>query len=352
MYQPNRTPGEIEESEVSASGLAEGDGPILQRAHIDNASLNTQIIGNALVLRADLRTDRSGRPYVAMTLQCADGATIEARWWHFPHALSESPMQGEVYRITAFVDVFKGERQLRLTAAHYVPEADLSAFVKSTRRSLAELQRELDAVCLSIDDPMRALVETVLCDQVHDDFCAWPAAHHRHGAVRHGLLAHSLRVVELVQRIADAYGMDGLEYDRSLAVTAALLHDIGKLRTLPAIAGAALPESADFFDHVTLSVLAVQHAANLLEDPLPADRLEKLLHAILAHHGRQEWGAAREPHTVEAWLVHLADLAESRLWAYSNEENDEHTLQNPPATLAQTGTDLSLDCSIVNDMLV
>ncbi|MGH3630624.1 MAG: hypothetical protein ACRDRL_24690, partial [Sciscionella sp.] len=58
----------------------------------------------------------------------------------------------------------------------------------------------------------------------------------------------------------------------------------------------------------------------LLDDPLSTGRLDNLLHAILAHHGRQEWGAACEPHTVEAWLVHLADLAESRLWAFSNEK--------------------------------
>jgi 3'-5' exoribonuclease len=319
MQQPNCALGAIEEPSLF-SDHNDVNSVILQRAYIDSVSANTEITGSALVLRADLRTDRSGRLYVAMSLQCAGGASIEARWWRFPHTSGECPIQGQVYRIAAYVDVFNGERQLRVTSAQHVPAADLSAFVKSTRRSVAELARELDDVCSSLDDHMRALVHAVLRDQILDDFCEWPAAHHRHGAVRHGLLAHSLRVVALVQRIADAYGMDCLEYDRSLTVTAALLHDIGKLRTLPAIAGAAFPESAAYFDHVTLSVLAVQCAANLLNDPLPTDRLDNLLHAILAHHGRQEWGAAREPHTVEAWLVHLADLAESRLWAYSNEE--------------------------------
>lgn len=334
MQQPNCAPGAIEAPSLF-SEREDVNSSILQRATIENASVNTQITGNTLILRADLRTDRSGRSYIAMSLQCAGGATIEARWWRFPHIANACPVQGNVYRITAYIDVFKGERQLRVTSAQHVPTADLSAFVKSTRRSVAELAHELDEVCSSLDGHMRALVQVVLYDQMLDDFCTWPAAHHRHGAVRHGLLAHSLRVVELVQRIADAYGMDGLEYDRSLAVTAALLHDIGKLRTLPAIAGAAFPESAAYFDHVTLSVLAVQCAANLLDDPLPTDRLDNLLHAILAHHGRQEWGAAREPHTVEAWLVHLADLAESRLWAYSNEEaTDDATPEELPSELA------------------
>jgi 23S rRNA maturation-related 3'-5' exoribonuclease YhaM len=49
-------------------------------------------------------------------------------------------------------------------------------------------------------------------------------------------------------------------------------------------------------------------------------RLEPLRHIVLAHHGRPEWGAPCEPHTVEAWLVHLADVAEARLWGWSDEE--------------------------------
>jgi 3'-5' exoribonuclease len=348
MQQPNHTSSKIEEPDIFFE-YGEWDSSILQRVHIDTAPVNTQITGDALMLRSDLRTDRSGRSYLTMTLQCAGSATVEARWWRYPHPSSASPVQGEVYRITDFVDVFNGERQLRVIHAQRIPAADLSAFVTSTRRALAELLRELDILCSTLDAQMRALVRAVLHDQILDDFCEWPAAHHRHGAVRHGLLAHSLRVAELVQRIADAYGIDGLTFDRSLALTAALLHDLGKLSTLPAIAGAAIPEIATYFDHVTLSVLAVQCAASRLDDPLPADRLDNLLHAILAHHGRKEWGAACEPHTVEAWLVHLADLAESRLWAYSNEEN---TAPHHPAELAQTGSESMPDTTIASSMLI
>jgi 3'-5' exoribonuclease len=304
---------------------------VLERKALENVPVNSPINASALIVRAELRHDRGNRPYVAMTLQCAGGATIEARWWHFPHPPADCPMQGEVYRITGFLDVFNGERQLRIMRADHIPDADIGPFVKLTHQPLAELLSEFDEVSASLDNQMHALLRSVLHEGVFGDFRDWPAAHRRHGAVRHGLLAHSLRVADLVQRIADTYGMDGLAYDRSLAVAAALLHDIGKLRTLPAIAGAAIPATANLYDHVTLSVLAVERAAHLLDEPLPADRLDNLLHAILAHHGRQEWGAAREPHTVEAWLVHLADLAESRLWAYANEEAQP---RNVPSDLA------------------
>jgi 3'-5' exoribonuclease len=132
-------------------------------------------------------------------------------------------------------------------------------------------------------------------------------------------LAHSLRVADLAVRLAEAYESDQFSHDRSLLIAAALLHDVGKVRTLPAIAGSVLPEAASKFDHISVGILMVQQAAAHLDpSPEPA-RLDALLHAILAHHGHHEWGASVEPKTAEAWLVHLADLAESRLWAYSNQ---------------------------------
>jgi 3'-5' exoribonuclease len=163
------------------------------------------------------------------------------------------------------------------------------------------------------------LVRAVLSDDVLDRFCRWPAAQQRHGAVRHGLLAHSLSVVCIATQLGETYGPDGLKHDRDIVIAASLLHDVGKIYTLPAVAGAPLPEGATECDHVTRSVLMVQDAARA-QSLLPPERLGKLTHAILGHHGRKEWGAAVEPQSAEAWLVHLADLAESRLWDWSNEE--------------------------------
>ncbi len=109
---------------------------------------------------------------------------------------------------------------------------------------------------------------------------------------------------------------------RDLVTAACLLHDVGTVETLPEIAGTTIPDAASFADHITRGILLVRGTAAQLETDLPAKRLEQLTHALLAHHGRTEWGAPVEPHTVEAWLVHLADLAESRLWGYAHEELD------------------------------
>lgn len=276
------------------------------------------VSGEALVVRAEVRSDRFGRSFVVMTLRGSDGGAIEARWWRFPSG-HECPAQGTVYRFDGIVDSFNGAFQLSVTNAHAAPEADISAFVTSTKRSENELLSELETIVATLDTNIAALVWAVLSGETYTRFRTWPAAQAHHGAVRHGLLAHSLRVAALAEMIAVTYGADALSYDRSVVIAAALLHDVGKVRTLPAIAGSPLPEGAGRFDHVTVSTLLIQDAATSLQTPLDPTRQDALLHAVLAHHGRKEWGAPLEPQTVEAWLVHLADLTEARLWQYTDD---------------------------------
>jgi 3'-5' exoribonuclease len=110
-----------------------------------------------------------------------------------------------------------------------------------------------------------------------------------------------------------------LPHDAALVTAAALLHDVGKVATLPRVAGGALPEEGFQLDHVTRGVLMTQVAAAHLSTGVSEERLANLLHAIAAHHGTREWGAPVEPRSVEAWLVHVADVAEARLWQWSEE---------------------------------
>ena len=58
-----------------------------------------------------------------------------------------------------------------------------------------------------------------------------PAAKHYHQAYRHGLLEHCLSVAQGVQRDGRRPVLRGI--DRDIAVTGALLHDIGKVEAYP-----------------------------------------------------------------------------------------------------------------------
>ena len=292
---------------------------VLASAEFATARVGSSVSGMALVVRAEVRQDRAGRDYAALTLRGKGGRLIDGRWWQFPLGAAGCPAEGSVWWFGGAVDLFNGCRQMRIIDGHTLEGIDLGLFARSSRRTLNELGAELEEVISLLDAGMAAIVREALASPVWERFSVWPAAQTRHGAVRHGLLAHSVRVAQIARLLPRAYP-DGLAHDENLTIAAAMLHDVGKTRTLPALAGGALPQEAIHFDHVTIGVMMVRSAAERAEPRLAPERLDSLLHAILAHHGRREWGAPCEPANVEASLVHLADLAESQLWGWSGEE--------------------------------
>lgn len=313
-----------EVAEMADAANAEA-APLLRLETINQQTSGARIVGMGLAQRVALKTDRNGSPYLALTVLCADGGTVEARWWRYPYATDRCPEQGVIWLLDAHVSRYQGVPQLQLVSAAPAAESVedietvMSAFVRTSYRPLTELQQELEVLISELDTELASLVRAVLSGDVYERYCEWPAAQSHHGAVRHGLLAHSIRVARLAQRIADAYGPGMLPHDAALVTAATLLHDIGKIATLPRIAGGALPDEGFQLDHVTRSVLMTQAAAARLDTSVSEERLANLLHTIAAHHGAREWGAPVEPHSVEAWLVHVADLAEARLWQWSEE---------------------------------
>lgn len=291
----------------------------LTRDYVEAALLRAVVQGESLVVRSDVAQDRTGQPYLILVLRDTSGKSMPARWWRYPYPIERRPGAGTVCWFRATVDEYAGERQLTIVEGRPITDADLSVYAPATRTSLPELLAQLEAELAGLDPALHALVRAVLADEVFERYREWPAAQQHHGAVRHGLLAHSLRVAAIARQLARLYVPEEIGWDAHLVTAAALLHDVGKTQTLPRIAGGALPERAQQVDHVTLGVVLVRLAAATAEPRLEPERLEALTHVLLAHHGRREWGAPVEPATLEAWLVHLADLVDARLWRWSGE---------------------------------
>ena len=94
--------------------------------------------------------------------------------------------------------------------------------------------------------------------------------------------------------------------DRDLAVTGALLHDIGKVETYSWTTGAIeLTDAGKLLGEIPLGYR--QAARDRAHRGLPRADAEALLHIILSHHGKLEHGSPVVPCTREATLVHFID---------------------------------------------
>jgi 3'-5' exoribonuclease len=145
------------------------------------------------------------------------------------------------------------------------------------------------------------------------EFLVAPAAKGFHHAYPGGLLEHSMEVAEFC--LADHELLKNQRYeslDIDLMLAASLLHDIGKIQeyivtdVIDDKTYYAFTETGKMIGHLNLSAMWVYSEIEKIEG-FPHNLQEHLIHILLSHHGRVEWGAAVLPKTKEAEFFHMAD---------------------------------------------
>ena len=191
-------------------------------------------------------------------------------------------------------------------------------------RSPELMEEDLRELLATVQNPhLRGLLEAVM----GRDAASWPAfrdapaAKRYHQAYRHGLLEHSLTVAQSVSAIAATF--PGI--DRDVAVTGALLHDIGKLEAYATAADD--PCGIDFTDAGRLQgeiALGYYRVRRLIEElpAFPRELATAVLHISLSHHGALEHGSPVVPCTREATLVHMIDNLGGRLGSFDRLEKE------------------------------
>ena len=210
-----------------------------------------------------------------------------------------------------------GSRSRSLAAAE--DEYALEDLLDGPHRAAGGMEADLRELVATVQDPhLRALLDAVFGPGAPTwaSFRDAPAAKRYHQAYRHGLLEHSLSVAQAVSAISATF--PGI--DRDVAVTGALLHDIGKLE-----AYTADPLAIDMTDLGKLQgeiPLGYYRIRRLIEDlpGFPDELAAAVLHIILSHHGSLEHGSPVVPCTREATLVHMIDNLGGRLGTFDRLE--------------------------------
>src|SRR6185503_20931617 len=186
--------------------------------------------------------------------------------------------------------------------------------------SVAQMEAELRELLDTVRDPyLRALLDRVFgpTSPLWPRFRDAPAAKHFHQAYRHGLLEHALSVGQAAHLLCVG---PFAEVDHDLAVTGALLHDIGKLDAYTADPGAIdLTGHGRLQGEIPLGYYRVRRLCEEIEG-FPPHLAEQVGHIILSHHGALEHGSPVVPCTREATLVHFLDNLGGRLGSFDRLE--------------------------------
>jgi 3'-5' exoribonuclease len=280
-----------------------------------------------LVSRKAILTAKSGKTYLAVTFQDKTGE-LEGRCFDKIEELAALFEEKDAVEAEGLVGTFQGRPQLRLEAIAKVDASTLDAadfaWVPPPEPKKPERQEKPGAddalwteLLALVDAVADHHVKTLIKAFVEDDDVAGrlrrcAAAKTVHHAYPGGLLEHTVACLKLAHRIADQYP----QLDRDLLVAGAFFHDIGKIRELTLEKHAEYTDEGRLVGHLVMAAQWIHDKAR--RTGVPRELEHQIVHVVLAHHGRVEFGSPRPPMSLEAMVVHYIDDLDSRVNSWLN----------------------------------
>lgn len=283
---------------------------------ISDLADGTDIVGCYLVLESRKAETKQNKPYLRLVLGDRTGS-IDAMVWEDAERLEPVCAPEAFVGVRGRVSSYNERLQLKVSSVEplSLEAPDYELLLPASPRPRETMERELDAIVASVRDPgLHELLRRCLgrATELGRAYRAHPAAKRNHHAYVGGLLEHSLSVASSCSRLAEHYAGQGVAVDRDLLVTAALLHDIGKIRELKGFPAVSYTTEGKLLGHIVIGIQMVANEAAAVP-AIGEERRLLLLHLIASHQGRPEWDSPRVPQVIEALLLHYADDLDAKV---------------------------------------
>ncbi len=222
------------------------------------------------------------------------------------------------------VVIFNDKNQLNIRQLRRATEGeyDTADYMPTSRRPIEEMLSALHGYIDTVDTPyMKKLLIHFFVDDAEfcSSFCNHSAAKSVHHGFIGGLLEHTLAVTGLCDYLSKNYTF----LDRDLLMTAAICHDIGKVRELSPFPKNDYTDEGQLLGHIMIGASMVRDAIKEISD-FPEVKANELLHCMLSHHGELEFGSPKKPALAEALALSFADNTDAKM-----ETIREALYQNP-----------------------
>ena len=293
-----------------------------------------------LVLLKQQRMTRQNKPYLNLILGDKTGQ-MEGRVWELNDSrIAREFDRGDTVKIRGCVSRFDDRCQIKVDQLRKAlpDEIEKSDLLPCTTFDIAQLWEQLQARIDSIANPdLRRLLNAVLADPaLAQAYREAPAARQLHHAWLGGLLEHVVSLLGLAERVAAHYPI----LDRDLLLTGVILHDIGKIRELSWSTGFDYTVEGMLLGHIQMGVDLVEKTIAALPD-FPERLRTLVLHLILSHHGKLEFGSPKLPMIAEALALNFVDDFDAKMMAVQ-QEFEKSAREGRPAN-ELTGKVWSLD---------
>ncbi len=259
---------------------------------------------------------RNGKPYFNVILQDKTG-TLDAKVWEInSDGIADFDVMDYIY-VVGDVSRYQGALQASLRRIKVARDDEYIAsdYLPVSPYSIDNMYNDLKAVIETVKNPhLHLLLTSIFIDDERfaELFKTRSAAKTIHHSFVGGLMQHTLAVTRLCKYYTKAY--PALNHD--LLITAALLHDIGKVREISDFPQNDYTDDGQLLGHIVMGAEMIGEKARKIPD-FPPKLLRELQHCILAHHGEYEYGSPKKPAMMEALALNMADNTDAKMETFS-----------------------------------
>ena len=255
---------------------------------------------------------KNGKPYETVILQDKTG-TVDGKIWDPNSAGIDDFDSLDYIEVYGDVTCFQGANQINIKRIRLCREGEYEPanYLPVSKKDISVMYQELLSYINSMENEwLKKLMEAffVKDEAFLTNFKKSSAAKSVHHGFVGGLLEHTLGVVKL----CDFYVKQYPYLKRDLLFTAALFHDVGKLKEISSFPENDYTDDGQLLGHIVMGCELVGFGCRHIKN-FPKKLMSELQHCILAHHGELEYGSPKKPALLEAMALNFADNADAKM---------------------------------------
>ncbi len=259
---------------------------------------------------------KNGKPYESLILQDKTG-TVDAKIWD-PNSAGIADFDTLDYiEVYGEVTSFQGALQVNVKRIRKCQEDefDPADYLPVSKYPIEGMYQELLGYINKVENKyLKELLNSFFVEDTEfiNAFKKSSAAKTVHHGFVGGLLQHTLSVVKLCDYYCTAYE----RLNKDLLITAAICHDIGKIKEISPFPQNDYTDAGQFLGHIVIGTEMVGEKIRHIQG-FPAILEGEIKHCILAHHGEYEFGSPKKPAIMEAVALNFADNTDAKMQTFT-----------------------------------
>ncbi|SEA72783.1 3'-5' exoribonuclease [Pseudobutyrivibrio sp. ACV-2] len=255
---------------------------------------------------------KTGKAFESLTL-CDKSGTIDAKIWDVDSEGISDYDELDFITVTGDITSWNGALQFNIKRLRKANpgEFEITDYIPSSKKDIGVMWSDLMKLINSVKTPyFKALLNKYFVEDKDfiEQFKSHSAAKSVHHGFTGGLLEHTLSVATNCDYFSGQYPF----LDRDLLITAAIFHDIGKVRELSEFPRNDYTDEGQLLGHIYVGANMLDRAIDDIAG-FPEVKRKELIHCILSHHGELEYGSPKKPAIAEAIALSFADNLDAKL---------------------------------------